>query len=224
MIKIGMCDDNLITLQPLQTFLESEFIEQNFDAEIDLVTTDQHEIYKQIINKQIDILFLDIDFKNGGKNGLEFARDLRKYNKDFYLIFISAHQRYMHISFFAKVFDYLVKPINRAIVQDLVCRLKDEFEVSNNIFLHLNRWISVRVNDILYIEKLGNKSIIYTKSETLESTKTLESLIEKLPNNFRKSHRSYIINTDKVYCIDKKDHFVYFSKELRCPINSHFEI
>ena len=36
---------------------------------------------------------LDIDFKNNGKNGIEFAKDLRKINKNFFLVFLSAHQR-----------------------------------------------------------------------------------------------------------------------------------
>lgn len=34
MIKIGMCDDNLNSIKIASKLLESETIEQNFDAEI----------------------------------------------------------------------------------------------------------------------------------------------------------------------------------------------
>ena len=94
MIKIALCDDNLESIVTLQKMLESEIIEQKLDAEICLVTNKQEEIEKNIINNSIDILILDVEFNNGDLNGIEFAKKLRKYNKEFYLIFLSAHQRF----------------------------------------------------------------------------------------------------------------------------------
>lgn len=64
MIKIGMCDDNLNSIKIASKLLESETIEQNFDAEISIISSDQKEIYDAIYEGKIDILFLDIDFKN----------------------------------------------------------------------------------------------------------------------------------------------------------------
>ena len=96
MIRIGMCDDNLTVLNGIAKILESELIEQDIDAEITIITNDQNIIYEQIKNQEIDILFLDIDFKNG-KNGVDFALELRKLNKNFYLIFVTAFQRYILI-------------------------------------------------------------------------------------------------------------------------------
>ena len=103
MIKIGMCDDDLNAVKLTARFLESEIIEQNLDAEITLVTNNQKEIFNAIYNYELDVLFLDIDFKNGGKNGLEFAHILRKINTDFFLIFLTAHQiiHYLFCSRFA---------------------------------------------------------------------------------------------------------------------------
>lgn len=222
MLKIGMCDDDLEGLQATSKFLESEIINQNLDAEIALITDNQKEIFEAISKKKIDILFLDVDFKNGGKNGIEFAKDLRDINHEFYLIFLTAHQRYMHISFITKVFDFLVKPINKSILEDLVNRLKKEFIYDKQIFLHLNKWESIRTNDILYIEKIGNKSIINTKNGRHSTSKTLDTLLNELPIHFRKCHRSYIVNENKILRLDKKNGFVYFSKDIFCPVNSQF--
>ncbi len=224
MIKIGMCDDNFETIKSIHLILESQIMENDLDAEITVVTDNQKKIFDKIYNKEIDVLFLDMDFKNSGKNGLEFAKDLRDVNKDFYLIFLTAHQRYMHESFLVKVFDYLVKPTNKDVISDLVLRLKKEFESSNVLFLYLNKWVSIRTDEILYIEKFGNKSQIVTKNSVETSNKTLDTLLKELPNNFRKCHRSYIINENKILTVDKKDGYAYFSKDLRCPINSHFNI
>ncbi len=224
MIKIGMCDDDIGNLKITSKLLESEIINQNLEAEITIVTQDQKAIFDEIYNKKIDILFLDVDFKSIGKNGIEFAKDLRDVNKDFYLVFLTAHNRYMHLSFTTKVFDYLVKPITRDVLCDLVERIKNEFTYDKKIFLHVNKWISIRTNDILYIEKQGNKSIVITKQGKTSTNKTLDALLDELPLNFRKCHRSYIVNENKIIRLDKKKGYVYFSKDLYCPINSHFDI
>lgn len=221
MIRIGMCDDNLTVLNGIAKILESELIEQDIDAEITIITNDQNIIYEQIKNQEIDILFLDIDFKNG-KNGIDFALELRKLNKNFYLIFVTAFQRYIQLSLTTKVFDYLIKPINREVIHDLCLRLNEEFKANTNLFLHINKWISIRTNDILYIEKMRNQAIIYTERFSRTTYKTLEQLLEILPENFVRCHRSFIINTNKIVSIDRKLNLAYFINERSCPINSNF--
>lgn len=222
MIKIGMCDDDLNSIKTAARLLEAEIIEQELDAEITIVSDSQKEIFDQIYLKNIDILFLDIDFKKSGKNGIEFAKDLRKINKDFYLVFLSAHQRYIHVSLITKVFDFLVKPINRETLNELVSRLKDEFTTNNSLFLHLNKWSFVRTDDILYIEKSGKKSLVITREFTYPTTKNLSTLLEELPRNFARCHKSYILNKNKVISIDKKSGLAIFNKKFSCPVSSQF--
>lgn len=220
MIKIGMCDDDLNAVKLTARFLEAEIIEQNLDAEITLVTNNQKEIFNAIYNYELDVLFLDIDFKDKGKNGLEFEKDLRSINKNFYLVFLSAHFKYIQLSLTNKVFDFLVKPINRDTIEDLVSRLKDEFDKNNLIFLHLNKWSSIRTDKILYIEKEESRCKVVTPSKVLYTTKTLHKLMEDLPSNFIRCHKSYIANTDRIIGVDKKQNMIYFSHGMSCPMTS----
>ena len=224
MIKIGMCDDNLNSIKIASKLLEAEIIEQDLDAEISIISSEQKKIFDAIYNKEIDVLFLDIDFKNNGKNGIDFAKDLRKINKNFYLVFLSAHQRYLHVSLTTKIFDYLVKPINRDTISDIVSRLKDEFANNKALFLHLNKWEFVRTDDIFYIEKNGKKSIIVTDDINFTTTKGLNTLLSELPQNFLRCHKSYILNSDKVLSIDKKLGLASFGKNITCPINTQFNL
>lgn len=224
MIKIGMCDDNLNSIKIASKLLEAEIIEQDLDAEISIISSEQKKIFDAIYNKEIDVLFLDIDFKNNGKNGIDFAKDLRKINKNFYLVFLSAHQRYLHVSLTTKIFDYLVKPINRDTISDIVSRLKDEFANNKALFLHLNKWEFVRTDDIFYIEKNGKKSIIVTDDINFTTTKGLNTLLSELPQNFLRCHKSYILNSDKVLSIDKKLGLASFGKNITCPISTQFNL
>ncbi|MEG2310394.1 MAG: LytTR family DNA-binding domain-containing protein [Clostridia bacterium] len=224
MIKIAMCDDDIATIKVISAMFEAEIMQQDFDAEIIMVTDNQKNIFDAIYNHDIDILFLDVDFKTNGKNGIEFANDLRKINKDFYLIFLTGHERYMKISLLVKVYDYLIKPINRDVLSELIIRLKNEFENEKRVFLHLNKWVSIKINEILYIEKFGNKCRVITNIGDEMTSKTLDNLLNELPASFCKCHKSYIVNESKIVYINKKTNYVYFSKDIKCPINMHYNM
>lgn len=222
MLKIAMCDDNIDSIKCIAKMLESEIIEQDLNAEITTITSSQSEIRKLIINKEIDFLILDVEFDNSDMNGIEFATELRKYNNDFYLVFLSAHQRFLHISLVAKIFDYIVKPANRESLKFLVKRMKTEFEENTSLFITIDKWQTLRLSEIICMEKHINKTIITTTYGSFSCTKTLDKLSQILPSNFKKCHRSFIINMDKVLCINNKEKIVYLENDIKCPISSCF--
>jgi len=224
MYKIAICDDEIDCAKGIAKILEDQFIKKSFDAKVTIITDRQDIIYKAIEQKEIDILILDIIFKNTGKNGIDFANDLRKINKDFYLVFLTANFRYMPLSFESKTFDFLLKPINKNLIDNFVDRLIDEFSIKNSKFLHLNQSLVVKINSIVYIEKIKNKSYIYALSGTYSSTVTLDALLDSLPNNFVKCHRSYIINKEFISTVDHKKNTIIFENGLKCPINSSFKL
>lgn len=224
MYKIAICDDEIDCAKGIAKILEDQFIKKSFDAKVTIITDRQDIICKAIEQKEIDILILDIVFKNTGKNGIDFANDLRKINKDFYLVFLTANFRYMPLSFESKTFDFLLKPINKNLIDNFVDRLIDEFSIKNSKFLHLNQSLVVKINSIVYIEKIKNKSYIYVLSGTYSSTVTLDALLDSLPNNFVKCHRSYIINKEFISTVDHKKNTIIFENGLKCPINSHFKL
>lgn len=224
MLRIALCDDNLDSTLTMQKILESELISQNVDAQIIIATDKQEEIEILIKNKEIDLLFLDVEFDNSDLNGINFARKLRKYNKDFYLVFLSAHQRFLYPSLVTKIFDYLVKPTNKDAIRDLVSRIKEEFESNNNMFVQINKWQTIRTSEIIYMEKNVNKTIIHTLNNDLSCTKTLDNLLDILPPNFVKCYRSYIINKEKIISVDKKDKTVTLENNIKCPINEKFSL
>ncbi len=222
MLKIAICDDNIDSIKCIAKMLESEIIEQKLDAEISIITSSQDKIRELIINKEIDFLILDVEFDNSTLNGIEFATELRKYNNDFYLVFLSAHQRFLHLALVTKIFDYIVKPANRESLKLLVKRMKAEFEGNTNLFINISKWQSLRTSEIICMEKHINKTIITTTYGSFSCTKTLDKLLKILPVNFKKCHRSFIINMNKVLCINSKEKNVYLENGILCPINDSF--
>lgn len=64
-------------------------------------------------------------------------------------------------------------------------------------------YVKVLVKDILYFEALQNYVRLYTATENFVIDSTLKDLEQKLPANFLKTHRSYIVNLDHVQAYEE---------------------
>ena len=222
MIRIALCDDNLKSIENISKLMESAIMELDIDAEIVLVTDDQSKIYEGIKNGNIDILFLDVDFQNSGKNGVEFATELRKFNKNFYLVFLTAHFEYSLLSFKCKTFDYLLKPISMSALISIFKRFKDElFSSDNKVFINIKRGLAIRASDIFFIERKQNKTYIHTKNFVYDSSLSLNNIYKLLPNDtFMRNHRSYIVNKSAITSVDKHDCKLFFDNSKSCPLGN----
>lgn len=222
MIRIALCDDNLKSIENIAKLMEAAIIELDLDAEISIVTDNQNIIYNEIKNKNIDILFLDVDFQNTGKNGVEFASELRKFNKEFYLVFLTAHFEYSLLSFKCKTFDYILKPITNSAIATVFKRFKEEFTTNDNkMFVNIKKGLSIRANDILFIERKQNRTYIHTKNCTYDSSISLNNIYKILPHDmFLRNHRSYIVNTQAISNVNKSSSKIFFDKTLSCPMGN----
>lgn len=217
-MNIAICDDDVSVLKAVAKITEAAIISSDFDGEVMLATTDQRVIYEEIKNYKIDILFLDIDFNDGGQNGIQFGMELRKINKNFKLIFMTGHFKYMTFAFECKTFDYIMKPVNVDRIVAVLKRLKTDCTECELGLLKVNKDCMLRTKDILFIERNKSKATIYTKDSKYETCCSLNNLEHELPNNFIRVHRSYIVNKDKISKICKEAKCIYFEDNLSCPL------
>ena len=217
-MNIAICDDELSVLKAIAKITEASIISNDFDAQVILATTNQSLIFDGIKNHKIDVLFLDVDFNNDGMNGIEFALNLRKLNKDFKLIFMTGHFEYAMLSFKCKTFDYLMKPIDNSKVTNVLNRLANELCDSELGLFKVNKDYMVRTKDILFIERNKSKATIYTKDCTYETCSSLNTLEQELPNTFIRVHRSYIVNKEQITKVSKENKSIYFENNICCPL------
>ena len=73
----------------------------------------------------------------------------------------------------------------------------------NEIFVKKNSTlVKVKYDDIIFIEALENYVVFNTFNEKFTVHYTMKSLEEKLPDNFIRVHRSYIVNIKFISEID----------------------
>ena len=125
MLNFALCDDNESILARLSKMLESLFIKYNFDCKVTFTSVDPISFLAYVINNPVDVIFLDIDLKSN-INGLSLAETIRKYNKNIYIIFTTAHLEYGLMAYRYKTFDYLPKPVSVERLEVTISRLLED--------------------------------------------------------------------------------------------------
>lgn len=58
--------------------------------------------------------------------------------------------------------------------------------------------VFIDINDILFLEKLGNDTYIHTADKTVKASVSLKNIHTLLSPDFVRSHRSFIINKRRI--------------------------
>lgn len=183
--------------------------------------TDGEELVEFVLLHRPQAVFIDISMPK--LNGYESIKRCLTVLPDLKIVFITAHSEFAHVAYTIEAVDYIVKPIDRArlylavdrVKKALQSRIEQPFISEKKLVLRAEGFVHfIPLNEIIYIEKLGRKSHIYTKTSQYQTTETLTSFAGKLDRNFFQSHRSYIINLNYVTSVknNKDTYQVNFSE------------
>ena len=227
MLSFVVCDDNKSILDRFSKMLESLFIIHNLDAEVSLSSTDPFEVLNYVKNNNVNVLFLDIDFKSNF-SGLDLASKIREINNNAYIIFTSAHLEYILMAYKYKTFDFIPKPITQERLDETIQRIADDINSENDKtkFIRLsNRNTIIDQNTIKYIKRDGMKLVFYTDNRQYETYSSFTKIQHELPSNFVRCHKSYIANVDRITNIDSTNNIVYFdnNNSTKCYIGPKYK-
>ncbi len=152
-----------------------------------------------------EVVFLDIEMP--GMTGLEFIKTLQ--NPPL-IVMTTSHKEYASEGFDLNVFDYLVKPITRERFTKCANKIYDHFKKRkgqppiDQIFVKSNnKYVRVKLNEILYVEAMRDFVIVYTDKAKLITLMNLKEFTAQLPDDkFMRIHRSYVIPVNRVEAIE----------------------
>ncbi len=172
-----------------------------------------------INNLRPDLVFLDIQMP--GSNGFEVLPQLL-YTP--LIVFITAYEEYAVKAFEKNTLDYLLKPVeeerlaltmkriiqNKAgdeqlllKIQQLIGHGKTEERISTIPVKTGNKIILVHVSDIVFLEAKEKYVTLHLKEEEKLIEYSLSWLEQRLPEEFLRVHRSFIVNKLKIREIHK---------------------
>lgn len=210
-IRCLAIDDEPLALQQLVAYINKvPFLELAAQCQSALEARDF------LLNDTADAIFCDINMPD--LNGMDFVKSLAAPPL---VVFTTAYSEYAVEGFRVNAVDYLLKPFGLQDFQRAANRIKERLQAEdgrlkenspktdipdNSFFLKTDyRIVKVAVSDIRYIEGMSEYLKVWLEGQpkpivTLLSMKKME---ERLPDNFMRIHRSYIINLDKIQEVNK---------------------
>lgn len=228
MIKIAFCDDDMEVLHQMNELLDRYRVERNedityaaFQSPFELLT----EIEKGI---RPDILFLDVVMP--GQNGMDAAKEIRQYDTNMKIIFLTSSPEFAVESYSVGAYFYQLKPI----WEESFFRLMDavlaecEKKKKNSLILRSKDGITrIDLQQLEYCEVLGRKLLFHLENgAVLESAGSLDDLAGQLMqhSNFFRPHRSFLVNMEYIQNISSRSIKMVNDAEIPIPHGKCSEI
>lgn len=228
MIKIAFCDDEMEVLHQMNELLDRYQVERNedityaaFQSPFELLT----EIEKGI---RPDILFLDVVMP--GQNGMDVAKEIRQYDTNMKIIFLTSSPEFAVESYTVGAYFYQLKPI----WEESFFRLMDavlaecEKKKKNSLILRSKDGITrIDLQQLEYCEVLGRKLLFHLENgAVLESAGSLDDLAGQLMqySNFFRPHRSFLVNMEYIQNISSRSIKMVNDAEIPIPHGKCSEI
>lgn len=193
------------------------------------------EAFEFLSSTEIDLIFLDIRMPK--LNGLDFLRTLQRKPL---VIITSAYEEYALESFDLAVCDYLLKPFRFDRFLKAVNRALESYNLKNQVIkpnssspsvINEDEQISIKsdkkhilikLNDIYYLESLGNYVKVWGDLNFLLTPRTLSSFEEQLPSEiFIRIHKSFILNKKIVHYME--GNIIFLKNNQQIPIGKNYK-
>ncbi|MGD6780078.1 LytR/AlgR family response regulator transcription factor [Sutcliffiella horikoshii] len=195
-MSVGLVDDRYIDLDKLNGIVAAVP-----NVEIVFSTQSAEEAYEHIKKEAVDLLIADIEMPN--LSGYELADIIHSHALNIAVIFVTGSSGYAVHAFELNVHDYIMKPYPKDRLVKSIERLLEKSksaEIAGRLYLKQKNDIHIiQKKDIVFIERSGRSTTIYTKGGPIKTYQTLNELEGELrERDFLRSHRSFIINIHHV--------------------------
>ncbi len=220
MIKIAFCDDEISILKEMSAILDAYRLERNCEIEYTAYQSPFELMSDVERGFAWDILFLDI--KMPGENGMEVARELRTFDNNVKIIFLTSHPEYAVESYTVGAFFYQLKPIRKDaifIILDQAIGACQKVQNKKIVMKCKTGITAIAPEQLEYCEVLGHSLLLHMRDgNVLESVGKLNDLEEKITSfgGFLRAHRSYLVNMEYIQSISYKA--IMLACQIEIPI------
>ena len=207
MIRCLAIDDEPLALQQLVAYINKVPFLELADQCRSAIDARQY-----LANNTVDAIFCDINMPD--LNGMEFVKTLEAPPL---VVFTTAYSEYAVEGFKVNAVDYLLKPFGLQEFLRAANRIKARIEGAgsagghtevedDSIFLKTDyRIVKVSISDIRYVESMSEYLKVWVEGQPkpIITLLSMKKMAERLPDNFMRIHRSYIVNLNKIQEVNK---------------------
>lgn len=219
MINFIIYDDEIEFRNKINSCVNKVMKKSKIDYEIKEFEKYSSKFQKVIDDNSTKIYILDIEIPNS-LSGIDVARKIRVDDWNSIIILVTSHVDMGYDALKAQIMllDFISKYNN--CIPSLESTIKIALSKINNkkvlIFETGSMTYKIYTDDIVYIYKdtVDRKSIIVTEYNEISINQTISDIYSMLDDRFFLTHRSCIVNTEKIDKIDWKRNIIYFKNSL----------
>ncbi len=195
--------------EPLAVNILKDYIGQIPFLELSAICSDAICAMQKLNEDRFDLMFLDLHLPK--IKGLDFLSALKNPPK---VIITTAYHEFAVESYRYQVLDYLLKPVEferfvMAVQKALPLNSPKKNQLGTEpefLFFTVNKKrAKISLKEILYIESQKENIKIVLKEKTIITRYSISELEKKLPADFIRIHRSFIVSKSKIDFFDSQD-------------------
>lgn len=193
MMKAAVIEDDAASIATLRRYLETYTKERHMQINFDIFINAEAFLNKQ---ESYDVIFIDVQLP--GIDGLSAAHELRKYDTNAVIIFVTNMAQFAVRGYEVQARDYIIKPV---IYTDFAYKLDRalktmETKQSDQITVIVGSDVyRYPLNKLLYVEIINHTLKYHFTDRIIEKTESLKNIEPKLlAANFIRCNRCYIVN------------------------------
>lgn len=199
MLRIGICDDQLNARDVLRFELEKILRDESEQIVYEFSTGASAVRWLEKHPGEIDLLFLDVEMD--GISGMDAAAQIRNFDKEICLVFVTGYTDYVFDGYKVNALDYVIKPASAKKLFDVLKRVREQLsDKYDKTFSFKNPEGTYRLplSNIAYFYSDKRKvNIVCTSRERSLSYSfygKLDEVEAKLSHAFVRIHQRYLVN------------------------------
>lgn len=215
MIEFIICDDDKNFLKKVENVVDKTMLKKDIEYKI-YKFNDYDKKFMDIIKTKENPRIYILDIELPSASGINIGRQIRKKDLESQIIFLTGHEE-LGALLLRKDVNFLAF-INK--FEEFEERLRNNLErsllaLNKKKFLELKdkkAYYRLSLESILYItrDSVERKTIIHTDNNAHTINKPLKDIEKYLDDRFEKTHRSCVINKDRIVEINYKTREIIF--------------
>lgn len=215
MIRFVIYDDEEIFRKKTKDVIDNTMSKFKIEYSIEEFSKYSNKMQKVIDSADPKIYIMDIEIPNS-LTGIEVAKKIRVDDWNSIIILVTSHMEMGYQALKAQIMllDFISKyndcsPNLEKTIKKAISKIDNKkvltFETNNMTY-------KIYTDDIVYIVKdsIDRKCIIKTVNNEIYINETIGNIFSMLDKRFYLTHRSCIVNTEKIDRIDWKENIIYF--------------
>lgn len=218
MIEIAICDDQIQTVDSLQSSLKEYFLKKNKTFHV-VTFPVPSALFSYMSKHTVHIVFMDLEFSIKEEDGILWSKKIHDFFPNTLVLILTAYNARYKEGYIARAYRFMTKPlIAQEFAENMDDCLEELLSLKTIDIVRQNVTYQILLKDILYLEAYAGGVAIYTRNTTFYCDESLLYWEKELPVSlFFRCHKKYLV---ALYHVEKlENHFVLLDNEAKLPIS-----